>query len=144
VKRLLLSMTVALMLLPASLPAQSARSATPAENALISQMDNLSFWMGALVGERGGSVMVGMLIQPPNGVDLRGGDVIQAVNGTPVASVAALSRVFDAVSAGRSVRLTVRRAGTTSVVSFAKPAAPPRATVQMQRREPASRRTQSP
>lgn len=140
----LLPLVIALALLPSPLLSQSARTATAAENARVRQMINLSFWMGALVGEQGSSVTVAMLVQPQEGVDLRGGDVIQAVNGTAVASVAALNRAFDAVPAGRSVRLSVRRAGTTSVVSFPKPAAPPRATVQTQRREPTSHRTHAP
>lgn len=134
-KRLLLPVALALVLLPPSLVSQPVRTASQAENTRIRGMSNLSFWMGTLVGEQNGSVVVGMLVQPVEGVDLRGGDVIRSVNGTAVASVQAMKRVFDPIPAGRPVRISVRRGGQTVAISFAKPANAPRATVHVQPRE---------
>lgn len=142
-KRLLFSLALALGLLPLSLASQPARTASSAESARIRAMDNVSFWMGTLVGEQNGSVVVGMLVQPVEGVDLRGGDVIRSVNGTSVATVQAMNRVFDAIPAGRRVRISVRRGDQTVAVAFAKPANARRATVHVQPREasPPSRRS---
>lgn len=142
-KRLLFPLALALALLPLSLVSQPVRTASTAENARIRAMSNLSFWMGTLVGEQNGSVVVGMLVQPVEGVDLRGGDVIRSVNGTAVASVRAMNRVFDVIPAGQPVRISVRRGGQSVAVSFAKPANAQRATVHVQPREarPPSRRS---
>lgn len=129
------------VLLPAvPLHAQEVRTASGSENARIRSMANMSVWMGALVGEQEGGVIVGMLVRPTRGVDLRGGDVLQSVNGTRVRTVSALNQAFDAVPAGRPVQIAVRRDGQSVVIAFSKPAHVPRATVQTQRREPAPSR----
>lgn len=135
-KRVALAYALLAALLPGPLASQSTRTASAAENARVRELANLSFWMGALVGERDGAVIVGMLVRPVAGVDLRGGDVIRSVNGTAVAGVAALNRAFDAVPTGRPVRLGIRRGGQTLALSFSKPADVPRATVHTQPREP--------
>lgn len=133
-RRLLIPLLLALC--PAPVLSQSVRTASGAENARVREMDNLSFWMGALVGERNGAVVVGILVRPVPGVDLRAGDVIHSVDGTAVAGVAALNRAFDAVPSERPVRLGIRRGTQRLVLSFAKPANVPRAAVHTQRREP--------
>lgn len=119
-----------LLLAATPLAGQEHRSATAVENERIRALSNLSFWMGALVGERSGTVVVAMPVMPVEGVDLRGGDVIQQVNGTAVSDVASLNRAFDAIRAGHPVRLTLRRGGQVAVLRFAKPARPVRGTVQ--------------
>lgn len=59
------------------------------------------------------------------------GDVIRAVNGTPVSTVADFGTAFDAVPVGGSVKLDVERGGKTMTAEIKKPAATSNAMVQV-------------
>jgi S1-C subfamily serine protease len=114
--------------------AQQMRTVSGAEGAVLGQLSNVGSWLGTLAGERDGAVVVGLILTPLPGVDLRGGDVVQAVNGTPVGSLAALRRAYDRLAVGAPVRLAVRRGGRAVEVRFARPdpSRVPRLTVESQ------------
>lgn len=117
---------------PPELAAQAVRTATAEESARLGSMHNLSLWLGALVGERDGQVVVGMPLRPVPGADLAGGDIIERVNGTTVRTVRDLDRALDATRTGDPIRIALRRSSRPVVVAFARPRDLPRASVLVQ------------
>ncbi|MEM1042381.1 MAG: PDZ domain-containing protein [Bacteroidota bacterium] len=61
---------------------------------------------------------------PDRGPDLYPGDLVTALNGTPVANGQEARELYRALEAGDEVRLSVERDGTAREVVFAKPARP--------------------
>lgn len=106
---------------PDAAGAQTFRPASGAEGALLGRLTDLDTWLGTLSGDLDGAAVVGMVLIPVDGVDLRGGDVIARINGTPVTGRRALARAYDAIPVGGRVRLAVRRGGQPITVEFAKP-----------------------
>jgi S1-C subfamily serine protease len=120
-KRMLFSMVLLALLPVAQLAGQQSQMVSGAEGARLARMDNRTTWLGALAGDLDRVVAIGLIIMPMEGIDLRSGDVVQKLNGRPVASVGVLVREYGTLAVGAPVRLTVKRGGKTVVVVFAKP-----------------------
>jgi S1-C subfamily serine protease len=117
----LFSITILALLLAAPLGAQEVHPVGDAERALLARLRNVNTWLGMLAGEAGQTVVVGLVMIPVEGIDLRSGDVIQALNGKPLARLDALLGEYQAVRVGQPIRLTVRRGGRTMTLAFDKP-----------------------
>ena len=81
--------------------------------------------VGVMLGEKGGHVVISALIDDATtavrGLDVKEGDAITAVNGTPVTTVRSFLSVFDAVAVGAKVAWMLERNGKRIAVEFARP-----------------------
>lgn len=132
-KRLLLAIAL-LALAPASPLDAQARMVSGAEGALLGRLSNVTSWLGTLSGDLGRTVVVGLIVTPVEGIDLRSGDVVRKFNGKAVVNADALQREYAGVAVGRPVRLGIERGGRTLELTFGKPhpSVAPRLNVQMQ------------
>lgn len=132
-KRLLFS--IALLAVAAASPLNAqARMVSGAEGALLGKLSNVTSWLGTLSGDLGRTVVVGLIVTPVQGIDIRSGDVVQKFNGKAITDVDALQREYAAVAVGRPIRLGIQRGGRTIDLTFGKPhpSVAPRLNVQMQ------------
>lgn len=113
--------TMMASLLAAPLAAQQVHAVGDSERALLARLRNVNTWLGMLAGEADRSVVVALVMIPVEGVDLRSGDVVQAINGTPMTRLDALLREYAAVPVGQRIRLTVRRGDQPVTLAFDKP-----------------------
>jgi S1-C subfamily serine protease len=120
-KRLLFLVGVSVFLPVAPLSAQQTHAVSGAEKALLGRLENVNTWLGMLAGEVDRTVVVGLVMIPVEGIDLRSGDVVQAFNGKPLTQVDALLREYAAAAVGARIRLTIRRGGETATIAFNKP-----------------------
>lgn len=123
---------------PRAAAAQRTMVVSGAESALLRRMQSPTSWLGVLVGDADGGVVVGLVMPTrPADVGLETADRVERLNGTPVSDVRQLTRLYDAVSTGAPIVLTVRRHDRVTSLRFAKPdpAAVPTKTAVTQRVE---------
>lgn len=119
-KRLLL-ITILAWIPAAPLTAQQVHPVGASERALLARLEHVNTWLGMLAGEVGHTVVVGLVMIPVDGIDLRSGDVIHALNGKPLTRLDALLREYAAVPVGQPIHLAVRRGGRAVTLVFDKP-----------------------
>jgi hypothetical protein len=105
---------------PATLPAQEQFRVQHADGAALLLPDRRI----AVVLPLAGRFVVQNLVGDAEGaaVDLRAGDAVLSLNGVSPADVVALGVHYNGLATGTAIELRVRRADTTVVVRFAKPA----------------------
>ena len=92
-------------------------------------LKNRGLWpAGFIVGENEGEVVVGLSMPIPNKAqqleEIKSGDVIVALNGNNVTSVAQLNEIYAAIDVGSEVKVELRREDDTETLTFEKPKAP--------------------
>jgi S1-C subfamily serine protease len=137
-RRLAHSLALALLLaagLVAPAQAQTPRTVRGPQAALIGQLTDLTPWLGALVGVRAAdsTVVVGLVAQPVDGLAWQAGDVVQAIDGTPVASIAEAQAAFEAVPVGEAVRFDLLRADAPQTLTLPRPDPADVPTLRLQR-----------
>jgi S1-C subfamily serine protease len=113
--------TLLVSLLAAPATGQQAHAVSDSERALLARLRNVNTWLGMLAGEADRSVIVGLVMIPVEGIDLRSGDVVQSLNGTPMTRLDVLLREYAAVPVGERIRLAVRRGDRSVTLAFDKP-----------------------
>ena len=132
--RLLLVAACTLLLAAPPAAAQQFRAVSGAEGAVLGSLSNVTSWLGTLAGERGGAVVVGVVLMSVPEIDIRSGDVVRRMNGAAVQGLAGLVRAYDALAVGAPVKLEMQRAGKPVTLEFRKPhpSRVPRLTVETQ------------
>jgi S1-C subfamily serine protease len=125
---------LALSLVLAAVPAAGQTVVTPSRATVtgLSRTADIRPWQGMVVGSDSGAVRIAAIVNPLPGVDLRAGDVVLRVGGTPVSDVAGLAAAYDELSPGDTVVMEIRRAGAVRTLRFVRPADAP--TLRMERR----------
>lgn len=110
------------VVVPHAATAQRTMVVSGAEGALLRRMQAPTSWLGVLVGDVDGEVVVGLVLPTrPADVGLETADRVERLNGTPVSDVRQLTRLYDAVPTGAPIALTVRRRDRVASLRFAKP-----------------------
>lgn len=110
-----------------SQPAVAQKRLHPDEEkaALLGRLSNLTGWLGMLVGEKEGSVVVGYKVKEIEGVDLKSGDEIISLNDQKIDSVTDLKKLYRSIDSTGTVSVSVRRKMkatiTDTTITFKKP-----------------------
>lgn len=81
--------------------------------------------VGVILAEKGKNVVISALIETETsavkGLDVKEGDVITSINGTPVTTLRGFLSVFDTIDVGANVEWATQRKGKSIAVSFHRP-----------------------